>query len=249
MTAAALYDAIAEAYDLSGQSRFSLRMVSYLLEILALRRARPRRVVDLACGTGAAAVALSRRGFTVTGVDGSEAMLARARARAERWKARVDFERRGLADLNLPACYDLATCFYDSVNHLIEPDDVRRLFFAVRRALVPGGLFFFDVNTPYALAEVWGNATDCHLAEAYARFWRARYEHATGLATLSATYFLRRGAHYDRLEATHVARGYTPETIRGWLEEAGLAPLETYACFSFEPADAETYRVAYLAQA
>ncbi|HEY9722033.1 MAG TPA: methyltransferase domain-containing protein [Oscillatoriaceae cyanobacterium] len=249
MNAAALYDAIAEVYDLSGQSRFSLRMVSYLLEILALRRARPRRVVDLACGTGAAAVALARRGFEVTGVDGSEAMLARARTRAARWKANVRFECQGLADLDIPACYDLGTCFYDSINHLIEPDDVRKLFFAVRRALVPGGLFFFDVNTPYALAEVWGNATDCHLAEAYARFWRASYDAASGLATLDATYFLRREGHYERLAATHVARGYTPDGITGWLREAGLTPIATYACFSFEPADARTYRVAYLAQA
>ena len=50
---AACYDDLASVYDLTGQSRFSLRMVSYLLELLALRHYKPRRVLDLACGTGA----------------------------------------------------------------------------------------------------------------------------------------------------------------------------------------------------
>lgn len=250
MDGASIYDAIAEVYDLSGQSRFSLKMLSYLLELLALRRSKPQRVADLACGTGAAAVALAKRKFKVSGVDGSAAMLARARQRAACWKVDVDWRQQLLTELDLPQAYELATCLYDSLNHLTEPLDFRKALFGVRRLLVPGGLFFFDMNTPYAYASVWGQAEDSHLADNYARFWRSSYERTSGIATLQATYFQRQADElYRRVSITHHARGYTPDEVRRGLEEAGFELLNAYQAMSFEPVDERTYRVAYLARA
>jgi ubiquinone/menaquinone biosynthesis C-methylase UbiE len=247
---AAMYDALAEAYDLSGQSRFGLKMVGYMLEMLALRRSKPRKILDLACGTGAAAVALARRKFDVTGVDGSSAMLKRAKARAERWSVAVDWLQQDMTALELPGGYDLATCFYDSLNHLTDPLALRQTFFGVRRSLAPGGLFFFDMNTPYALAQVWGQASDSYLDDRYARLWRSSYDHASGLARLDATYFVKgEDGRYTRADGVHLARGYTPDEVAVALKEAGFQLLEAYECQSFEPVGPETYRVAYLARA
>lgn len=246
----AMYDRLAEVYDMSGQSRFSLKMVAYLLEILAFRRAKPRRVLDLACGTGAAAVALARRKFQVTAIDGSEAMLARGRARAARWKTEVDFRCGDLAALDLTGSYDLATCFYDSLNHLTDPTAFRQALFGVRRALAPGGLFFFDLNTRHAYAKVWGAAEDSHLDPRYARFWRSSYDPKSELATLEATYFAQEeDGRYARLDLVHQARGYDPDEVTAMLEEAGFRLLAAYECLTLEPASDEAYRVAYLAQA
>ena len=246
----ALYETLARVYDLTGQSRFSLKMVAYMLEILALRRAKPRRIVDLACGTGAAAVALARRKFEVTGVDGSAAMLGRAEARAARWKVQVDWRQQSLTELDLPQAYELATCFYDSLNHLTNPYDLKKAFFGVRRLLMPGGLYFFDMNTRYALEHVWNGTSDTHLDADYARFWRSSFDAETGLGRLDTTYFVREpDDRYTRVEATHLARGYDPEEVVAALEEAGFTPLEVYECPTFEPAGPDTYRVAYLAQA
>lgn len=253
-----MYDALAAVYDISGQSRFSLKMIGYLLEILALRRIKPIRIADLACGTGAAAVALARRKFRVTGVDGSQAMLARAQARAERWKVDVNWLQADLADLperwpGFPdGGFDLVTCLYDSLNHLTVPVDFRRALMGVRRILAPGGLFFFDVNTPHAYASVWGNAEDSHLAADYARFWRSRYDAPSGLATLNATYFVSEAADpttWRRLDITHTARGYDDATVRAMLAEAGFELLEAYEAQGFTPVGPETYRAAYLARA
>ena len=102
-----------------------------------------------------AAVALAKRRFEVTGLDGSSAMLERARSRADRWKVAVDWRQGSLTALDAALgdaqSFDLATCFFDSLNHLTEPEALRQAIFGVRRALAPGGLFFFDMNTRYAL--------------------------------------------------------------------------------------------------
>jgi SAM-dependent methyltransferase len=246
----ALYETLARVYDMTGQSRFSLKMVAYMLEILALRRAKPRRILDLACGTGAAAVALARRKFEVTGVDGSQAMLARAAERSARWKVAVDWRQASLTALDLPGGYDLATCFYDSLNHLTDPEDLRKAFFGIRRSLAPGGLFFFDMNTRYALETVWNGVSDSHLDERYARFWTSHFDPETGLGRLETTYFVAGpDGRYARVEAVHRARGYDPDVVVAMLEEAGFTPLEVYECPTFDPAGPEAYRVAYLAQA
>lgn len=253
-----MYDALAAVYDVSGQSRFSLKMIGYLLEILALRRKKPVRIADLACGTGAAAVALARRKFLVAGLDGSSAMLDRGRARAARWKVNVAWHQADLA--NLPAQagsllpeaaggFDLVTCLYDSLNHLTEPVDLRRALVGARRLLAPGGLFFFDVNTPHAYRSVWGDSHDSYLGPHHARFWKSRYDHATGLAQLDATYFVPEGEQWKRVDLTHVARGYDDTFVRAALAEAGFELLEAYEALTFQPVSGETYRAAYLASA
>ncbi len=57
----------------------------------ALGDLRGRRVLDMATGTGRAALALAKRGANVTGVDASAEMLAVARRRATEHGLSIDF--------------------------------------------------------------------------------------------------------------------------------------------------------------
>ena len=244
-----MYDELAVIYDRTGQCRFSLKMVSYMFEILALRRLKPRRVAEFACGTGAAAVAMSRRGFEVTAVDASEGMLARAKCRASKWNASVDWRRMRFSEIDLPPVYDLATCFYDSLNHLTEPAALRSALRGVRRSLAPGGHFFFDANTHYAMGRLWNGAEDHFVAEDYARFWRSRYDAETAIATLRATYFTSEpDGRYRRLDVEHRARGYDLDEVGGILRETGFDLVAAYDCFTFAAPEPWTPRIAYLAR-
>lgn len=251
------YQALAAIYDLTGQSRFSLKMVGYALELLALHRIRPINVVDLACGTGAAAVALARRKFQVSGVDGSTAMLARAEARARKWEVNVEWLNGDLTELgriqweNQRPPFDFALCLYDSLNHLTDPNEFSGALAAVAGLLKTGGHFFFDVNTPYAYSTAWGNAQDTYVGADYARYWRSQFEPATGLATLHATYFFRSQStdeQWQRIDTRQTARGYDQAIINTALAQAGLRPLVAYEALTFAPIRAQTYRAAYLVE-
>ncbi len=152
------YGAYAAVYDVQGQSRWSERMVAFLDDLLPRYDAVParsRRVLDLACGTGTAALRLAAQGYTVTGIDGSANMLEIARRKAAEEDTAVTFVQQDMRAFTAPEPVGLLTCFYDSLNYLTDPDDLVRSFICMRGALAPDGLAVFDMNTRAGLAADW----------------------------------------------------------------------------------------------
>lgn len=119
-----------------------------------LDRLRVGRALDAACGTGAVAKQLVRRGHDVVGVDISEAMLARARDAVPE----ADFITGDITDLPLPD---------DAVDHVVcslaltHLSDLRPFFAEAARVMRPGGhLLLLDTrghftgSSRYPLIEV-----------------------------------------------------------------------------------------------
>lgn len=94
-------------------------------------------VLDVACGTGACAMAFGARCRRVVGLDVSPELIARARIEAARREsANVDFvagevERMPFAD----ATFDAAVCRF-SFHHCVNPE---RVFAEMARAVKPQG--------------------------------------------------------------------------------------------------------------
>jgi len=169
------YDAFAPYFD-AWQRAFGGPYDDLILPRLerALGRFAPeaRRVVDLGIGTGDLVIALARRGYDVVGVDVSPAMLAVARekiaaAGLARLPALLECDIR---ELRLVPPADVAVCVYTVVNQLTADGDLDRSFGAVRRSLVAGGLFVFEVNLPAAYALLWSG--DDEVAASGARIRR-----------------------------------------------------------------------------
>jgi len=98
-------------------------------------------VLDAGCGTGRYAVELARRGFVVTGIERSPALLAQALRRPVDAAVRVRFEAGDLLALPAGAGFDAIVC-RGVLNDLVET----AVFPAVARALRPGGALLFDVR-------------------------------------------------------------------------------------------------------
>ncbi len=121
--------------------------------ILGRALGRVRTACDLACGTGAGALDLARAGAAVYAVDLSPVFCRIAREKARRARLPVRVLRQDMRALRLPERVDLVTCEFSALNNLDRPGELGRVFRAVARALRPGGLFLFDVNTPLAHRE------------------------------------------------------------------------------------------------
>ena len=105
-------------------------------------------VVDLGCGSGIWAAALTEAGYDVVGVDQSAALLEIARERAPAAR----FVHASLFDFELPAGCGAVTALGEIFSYCVDPNAGRAALGAVLRriaaALRPGGLLVFDVMTP-----------------------------------------------------------------------------------------------------
>ncbi len=247
------YGAYAAVYDVQGQSRWSERMVAFLADLLPRYEVTPHRVLDLACGTGTAALLFAAQGYTVTGIDGSATMLEVARQKAADEGADVQFLQQDMRAFTAPEPVDLLTCFYDSLNYLTDPADLARTFACMRHALAPDGLVVFDMNTRAGLAADWNGS--CWVQEIDDTYFiqQAEWNAETAIATMTLTCFVRLGRDYRRFEEVHRERGYTLDEITAALETAGLTPLDAFACLprigpTFEPPGETTGRVVLVAR-
>jgi SAM-dependent methyltransferase len=244
-----IYRRYAEVYAKGRQGRFSLQLVPWVTAVFDRYGAEPRTMADVACGAGDFAVAMARRGITVTGIDQSPEMLALARAAADRSGVRIHWIEQDMRDLRLPEPVDAATCLYDSLNYLVDEGELRHAMAAVAGSLRPKGLFLFDMNTVRGLATRWGNlvwiiqdADDAFEAD------QSEFDYDTGIATLRVNAFLRRNDLFERVREIHRERGYPIPALDAAVESAGFEILGRWSSPSFEPVTPETGRVFYAAR-
>src|SRR5512145_1568276 len=95
-----IYDSYASVYEAIGQWHFSVHMAEWTIRWLQERGFAARRTLDLACGTGAAALVFAAAGHTVVGVDRSPAMLNIAYAKARDTGTPVSFLQADIRDLS-----------------------------------------------------------------------------------------------------------------------------------------------------
>jgi SAM-dependent methyltransferase len=114
-------------------------------------------VLELGCGTGAILAGLGS-GFSLTGIDRSPEMLAYAKRRCPE----ATLVEADMTLLELGACFDVVICVFDTLNHVTNFDEWKKVFHGVRNHLNEGGIFIFDVNTIGRLSELGGMAPWVH---------------------------------------------------------------------------------------
>ncbi len=234
--------------------RFMLRFVDYKAWVDYVERvfrrfkSEPKRILDLACGTGIPTVLLAIRGYKMVGLDRSEEMLGLL----EKKKRGLPIEtvRGDMTDFSLDEPMDAVICLYDSANYLLTEDKLRRCFICVRQALADGGLFVFDMNTVYSLSMFWGNRTTPRNVGDIYSIWQNSYDDKTKVSTLHLTFWEEKGdgSEPEKFEEVHQERAYTRHEIKRCLEAAGFSRVRFYTHGSFLPVGPFTTRMMVVAR-
>ncbi len=135
-----------------GHSDYALKSAPGILEILAQNNIRAGLVVDLGCGSGLSASALTNAQYQVLGVDISESLIAIARTRVPNAEFRVE----SLFKFDIPFC-NAVISIGECLNYLFDSDNgcqtLGQLFKRIYNALAPSGMFIFDIAEPGQVIE------------------------------------------------------------------------------------------------
>jgi len=242
-----IYEKYAEIYDSSGQIGFSLRMIPYLQELLDRHPIEKGRMLDLACGTGTVALSFASNGWEVWGVDASSEMLAQAERKSRESGLTLKLTCQDMRQFTIPATVQLVTCLYDSMNYILTLSGLQDVLKRVTDHLAPGGLFFFDMNTAWALEHIWDHRTFLIEDDDLSLIMASEYDKEQLLGRISVTGFVRRGALYERFSEIHTEQAYFENEIRGAIATAGLRLVACYDCFDFDPPAEDCGRIMWIA--
>jgi len=239
------YTALASSYDgLMTDGDYRRRTAWLTAEI---RRYVPgaSRILDLGCGTGTVACLLAEAGFDVIAADASEEMLTQAAGKADALQGRRPmFVLQPMERLRLPEPVDAVVSTLDSLNYLTTRRALRRTFRNVWNCLKPGGVFLFDVNTPYKFLRMDGGMYTDETEDSFC-VWRTFYSPGTAICTYQVDLFRRRGGLWERDYEEHRERAWSGEELEGFLREAGFTGLRRTGDLSRRPPAETEYRWNY----
>lgn len=237
------YDAFAWFYDDYWSVGVTRELLRALGKLFLPRLPEGARLLDLCCGSGRVAAELEARGFRVTGLDLSEEMLRLARRRAPA----AEFQRADARTFRLPPVFDAALSTFDSLNHILSLKELAAVFRNVRRALKPGGLFFFDVNLEMGFRDHWQEHFSV-VEESRVCAVRGAYDRETRLGRYDFTLFRREGEGWGRSDFTLLERCYSKPELRGALRGAGFARVRFFGAVEDAGLAEHTGRVFVLAE-
>ena len=251
------YGHYAPHYDAQGQSRWGESLIDFTLGTLLPRYGRrPRTALDLACGTGSAALLLARAGLATVGLDRSATMLALARAKARAAgvaHAPLNFVRADLRRFAFARPFDLVTCCYDSLNYLLDPADLVSALAAIRQSLSSGGLFVADLTTGRAY-DADGDAAAWSLELGDVEYgFSTTWDPSTRIAETVITCATHTVAGARTVHEHHRQRAYEHDEVEEALVASGLRSLGAFAALplrgpSLEPPGPWTRRLIYVAE-
>ncbi|HXW06827.1 MAG TPA: class I SAM-dependent methyltransferase [Vicinamibacterales bacterium] len=225
----------------AGFGAFAAAAAPGLIALLRQAGIRDGLVVELGCGTGIVARALTRAGYRVVGIDRSAAMLRIARRTAP--DAR--FRRATLQRADLPR--SRAVLAIGEPLAYVPPATLRPAllptFRRIARALEPGGLLVFDLIVP--APRVTGVVRTWRTGPGWAVLSQAIEDRANRLLTREIVTFVGDRGRWRRRTERHVVALYTRREVVAWLRRAGF---RTHTARAYGRAALLPQRLAFVAR-
>lgn len=210
-------------------------------------------VLELGCGTGTLTELLARKGYDMIGVDNAQEMLQIASEKREKSGLNILYLLQDMREFELYGTVGAVVSVCDSLNYLLEEDDILQTFRLVNNYLYPQGIFIFDFNTVYKYAVVIGDATIAENREDCSFIWENYYHEEQEINEYDLTVFAAEGENvqdvvFRRFQEVHYQRGYRLEQMRELLARAGLDFVEALDADTHRGVTAESERIYVVAR-
>lgn len=241
------YSSFAAFYDSLQSDVMYEQRAGYIAKLFKKYDRLPTQLLDVACGTGGFSLQFAKMGMSVTAADPSPEMLSVAQKKASATDLDIMLVCQSARDTKLPYAVDGAVCCLDSINHIIDKRELKASFRAIAAAIKDGGLFIFDVNTPFKHRNILsGNTFVIENDDVYC-VWQNSDCEKNGIVGICLDFFGKDAdGKYIRTTEEFAERAYTDEEIRDMLEPAGLEVVAVLGDMSFKAPKACDERVIYV---
>ncbi|MBM7615919.1 class I SAM-dependent DNA methyltransferase [Alkaliphilus hydrothermalis] len=241
-----LYNDFAYVYDRLMEDVDYQRWVEYIEEIFRRQQVSPKKILELACGTGNITIPLADKGHEVMAIDLSQDMLMVAKDKALSKGKEILFIQQDMTELQLEGEFDTVLCMCDGINYIIGETQLLDLFKKIKNHLVEGGLFIFDISSYYKLQNTLGNHTFGENQGDLCYLWENYFDEEEDILEMNLTFFIQEKNLYKKFEEFHQQRAYTAEELLGLLKEVGFNAINYYNEFTFEEVQENSQRIFFV---
>lgn len=240
------YTSFARVYDLFMDNVPYEQWGEYLAKLFKEYGIEDGLLLDLGCGTGKLTQIMEKHGFDMIGVDNSYEMLDMAREHSSEnilylLQDMREFELYGTVRGIYSAC--------DCLNYILEEDELKEVFALANNYLDPGGLFVFDINSPYKYRELLSDNTFAENREEGSFIWENYYDEDEKINEYDLTLYIKdEEERFLRFQEVHYQRCYELSTIKRLLEEAGMEFVAAYDAYTKEPVSEQSEKILVIAR-
>lgn len=180
---------------------------------------KPCLIADLGCGTGTVCSILSEKGYDMIGIDSSDMMLSEAIKKEGSEK--ILYLNQDMTEFELYGTVDVFLSMLDSLNYITSLDELSKVFSLVKNYLNPGGIFVFDINTPYKYEQILSNNTFVHDENDVFYVWQNFFDGE--YCDFLIDFFVKKDKTYSRFTEEHTQRCHTFKEMLEIIEKSGLS--------------------------
>jgi SAM-dependent methyltransferase len=216
------YERFSKYYDLIYQNINHEKECDLLEELFSKYcQKKPKKILDVGCGTGSHSIILSKRGYNITGIDASETMIEKARDKAKREQLSIDFLVQDMRRIKLQREFDCAICMFGGFGYIHTYNDLADLLSGLKKHLNKDSLFIFEFwnigglkPTPY---QSWMKTQDKKLT--LYRLSESNFHAETNILNIDFNFILIRKGTTQTFSETHKIRCYTLPEISHYLDQ------------------------------
>ena len=240
---AAVYDALTENVEYE-------KRADYFCSLLNGNGVNGGLLLDLACGTGTLSLLMAKKGFSVIGVDLSEDMLAIAQNKKyDSCDSETLFLCQDMRKLDLYGTVDCCICSLDSLNHLTGYGDLFKTFSGVSAFMNDGGIFIFDMNTPYKHKNILSEKCFVYELDGVMCVWQNEKVTDDLSVEITLDFFAEEeDGLYSRSTERFAERAYEFETVKTLLEKADFELVANYDDLTTDSPRPDSDRTVYIAR-
>lgn len=229
------YSGFAKVYDLFMDNIPYEEWTAYVKELLSEEGIEDGILLDLGCGTGSVTELLAKSGFDMIGIDNSEEMLDIAMEKRDESGLDILYLLQDMREFELYGTVKGVVSICDSMNYILDDEDLLDVFKLVHNYLDNNGIFIFDMNTMYKYENILADNTFAEDREESSFIWENFYDEEDEINQYDLFLFVQEeDGRYRKYEETHLQRAYEQERVEELIKESGLELLHVYDSFTKE---------------